>query len=345
MSDKIIGTGAYGEAHGLRPGTKLKRWRVHMIFNAGGMGDFVNYSAATLWLAKNCPWLVARLFAPRYLAPLMRDIHAVNPAWEVIESERFMEYFKEGISMIGPDVFIQGRNVSPQFLTCVGAHPVDVGFAYYANSSPPPADGFLPILDYPRNRLKKQVAELGRGYVVIATGNVHEARAVHGRHVNPIIEHVAACGLVPVFLGKKDILGNGVQTTKFPEDINYSRGLDLRDQTTVKEAACIMQHAACTVGLDCGLLHLAALMKDSRIVFGYNITTRDHRAPRRNHGKTIDITIDESELKCIGCQSKIKQVQHWFDKCLYGDTKCVDLLFKDAAARWRTAIDEMIRCS
>jgi len=329
-----------GNEIGLRPNTRFHKWRLNFIFNCGGMGDLVNYTAATHWLMNNCPWLIGQIVAPRYLIPLMRDIH---PKWTCVPSEDFQDKVQKGDGLIGPDIHINGINTSRQFLTVMGAHPVDVGFAWFAGTAPPPSDGLLPVLDYPKDRLKEQVSELTR-YAVLPVGNVQESRNVTGRHLNPVIVYLKCLGIMPVFLGKRDPVTPGKQSTTFANDIWYHEGLDLRDMTTVKEAACIMQHAEFTLGLDTGLLHLAALMKDSKIIFGYNITSIAHREPRRNHGKHVNVTIPETELKCIGCQSKLKHiVGHTFDKCLYHDNACVDLLFKDEAKLWRSAIDEVLK--
>ena len=340
MAIKALSPRSYGPEVGLRPNTKLNRWQVHFIFNSGGMGDFINYTAATTWLAKNAPWCEPNLFVPAYILPLMRYIHR-DTHWNVFPGEEFRAHFSDGDRIIGPDVLIRGNNVSPQFLTCTGAHPIDVGFAYYAGMTPAPVDGLLPTLNYKPSGLPRELK--GKAYVVIPTGNVHEVRATGGRHINPIIDHLKCRGILPVFLGKNDLLGNGIRTTRFPDDVNYGDGLDLRNKTTVLEAACILQHAVCTVGLDCGLLHLSALMKDSKLIFGYNITSVAHREPRRNHGCHINIALTEEDLKCSGCQSKIRMITgHQFDKCIYGDNLCVDLLFKNNSARWTAAIDQFL---
>lgn len=342
MKPKITGQMTVGPEFGFRPDTKVNRWHVHMIFNSGGMGDYINYSAATYWVAKNCPWVEARLFAPKYLCPLLRDIHEFSDKWKVTPSEHFDQYIKEGqhFSFLGTDVRIRGINISHQFYNATGAHLMDVGFAYYASMTTP-KDAVLPVLDYPKIMLPKELE--GVDYVVIPTGNVHDARKVTGKHVNPLIDHIKAKGLVPVFLGKTDMLGNGQGGVRFPDDINYHEGIDLRDKTDVKQAAAILQHAKATVGLDCGLLHLAALMKDSRIVFGYNITSVEHREPRRNHGRHINVHLTNEELACNACQSRYRHMAgHWFDKCLYGDSKCVDMLFADNAKRFTKALDEIL---
>jgi len=340
---KLLPEREYGEALSLRENSLIPGWPINFIFNKGGMGDFVNYSAATLWIAKNSPWLQGKLFCPRYLVPLMKDVHQGFKNWQVFASEDVAQHMTEGTSYLGPDVIINGINRTPQFLTCVGAHQIDVAAAYYIGTSPAPSDCLLPILDYPRSRLLPKVKRLRVPYAVIPTGFSAEARSVKGRHINPILKYLNAKGIMPVFLGKKDLLGDGVTISRFPDDIDYSLGLDLRDETAVKDAACIMQHAAFTLGLDCGLLHLAALMKDSKIIFAYNITSVEHRAPRRNHGTTVHVTVPREELVCIGCQSNLKLYPvHKFTTCLYGDAACIDLLFKNDGERFRPAIDEML---
>jgi hypothetical protein len=337
LTHKLLNEGKYGEAEGLRPNTMLHRWVINFIFNNGGLGDFVNYAAATIWIAKNVPWVEGRVYTPRYLTPLMQDIHKTFPTWKCLESETAHITLEHRTSLLGDSLVINGQNQLKQLLTCLGAHPIDVAFAYYASTTPAPKDCVLPILDYDFNLLPKILMD--KSYVVFPVGHTVEARKTTGKELNPIIEYVVSKGLTPVFLGKKDLLMDGKVSTNFAKDISYELGIDMRDQTDIKQAACIMQHARATVGLDCGLLHLAALMKDSRIVFGYNITTVEHREPRRNHGETVNVFITEDELKCIACQSKLKHIaKHKFNECLYGDTKCIDLLFKNNSERWVFAL-------
>jgi hypothetical protein len=345
VSDKIraktLPPGIYGPEQGMRPDSQVKRWRMNFVFNDGGMGDFVNYSASTVWVAKNCPWVDGWLFCPRYLIPIMEEIHAGLPM-KIVPMEEFSKLMESGTAYMGPSIHINGVNTTPQLLTCMGAHQFDVGFAFYSGSCTPP-NAELPVLDFPRERLNPKVRRLD-GYAVVTTGNGFATRSVYGKHINPIIEYLKEKKLTPVFLGKSDLLGDGKTVTRFADDIAYDAGVDLRNQTTVKDAACILQHAALTIGLDNGLLHLAALMKDSRIVFGYNITSIEHRAPRRSHGKTVNVALSEKDLICVGCQSKWKIIAHHnFDKCFYGDYACIEKLFEKGSARWKAAIDEVLK--
>lgn len=347
-----------GPEHGFRAGSQLQRKKMAFILNEGGMGDFVNYSASLIWLAKRSPWLDVQLFVPTYLVPLYKDLMAATN-WEVVQSERFADIIEDGTHYLGPAIVVKGQVQAKQFLTCLGAHPVDVGFAYYPAIQPTPEGVELPVLDYPANKLLPKVKQLRGNYAVIPCGFSFQSRLTVGRHINPIIDHLVARGITPVFLGKKDLLGNGLATTEFVDDIHYDKGLDLRNQTSVKDAACIMQHAALTVGLDSGLLHVCALMKDSRLIFGYNITTVAHREPRRSHGRTINIALTEAELPCIGCQSKWRNVLgHQYNNCFYeredaqassrygkkyDAPMCVDFLYANKSKRFTDAIDELLK--
>jgi len=343
IEPKTICSMNFGEEIRMREGTKLDCWAINIVFNEGGMGDFVNYAAATVWLARNCPWVTGRLFVPKYLLKLMQIIHKPFTHWSVKPSEEMD--FEDRTPIFCQGLVIKGIRVGAQYLNCLGAHPFDVGFAYYTGTTPPPPDTYLPQIDFHKDLLAGLSYQglKDEKYVVFPVGNQSPARLVTGKHLNPVIEHVVSRGLTPVFVGKKDPILTGANPIKFQEDINYSLGIDLRDQTDVIQLAAIMQHSVCTVGLDCGPLHLAALTKDSRIIFAYNITTVAHREPKRLGGKTINIALTEDELICSGCQSKLKQIAKVkFDRCLYGDTKCVDMLFDNGGKRFTDAIDEMI---
>lgn len=335
--------GIYGPENGLRENTKLPRYHINFALNAGGLGDYINYSAATYWIAKNCPWVDGTIFVSGYLVQLIKEIHSEFPNWEVLPGEQAGKYIEPGAPVIGPEIVMDGRNMNPQLLNAVGAHLMDLGFAYYANLCPAPVDAMLPRLSFPESTLPPKVKKLKGRYVVIPTGSMTPSRWIEGKHLNPLIKYVKSKGLTPVFLGKKDVTGNGSLNAFFADDIAYDQGLDLRGETSVIGAATIMQYSLATVGLDCGLLHLAACMENSNVVFGYNIVEPYHRKPRRNWGTIVDVFLTREELACAGCQSRLKmQVSHTFHKCLYGDSLCVDLLFANAAKKFTDALDEVL---
>jgi hypothetical protein len=342
---ETYGAALVGEPLGFRRNTTLARYPINYVMNDGGMGDYVNYAAATTWVAKNCPWIDGVLLLPGYLVPLMRDIHQAFPHWKVGPAEEVEKWLVEGASLVGPSIHVGGRNINPQLATVIGGHPMDVGFGYFAGMTPAPRDVALPVLDYDRKKLvlPNYVKYDKTPYAVFTTGGTTESRTVKARHINPVIEYTKSLGILPVFIGKTDHVGDGKNTVKYDDAIRFDLGLDMRNQTSVKDAACIMQHAAFTAGLDNGNLHLAALMQDSRLIFGYNITSVAHRHPRRRHGKTLNIAVPAEALSCSGCQSRWRQFHtHTFDKCFYGDVLCIDYLFGDDGKHWKKAIDEVL---
>ncbi len=344
-----------GPEYGFMPDTQVEQWVHNYIFNDEGMGGFLNYTGVTTWLAKNCPWIHGRVWCEQYLVPLLRDVFQPFPTWKVLPSNQFHQLVEPGTATIGPGLAINGVAQTKQFFQCFGAHPFDVGTAMFSSSINLPG-AELPVLDYPATQLPPNLRRIAGKYVVFTAGGTTPIRTMTGEHLNPLIAYVKELGLTPVFLGKRDLLNTGKASVTFADDTNYSDGIDLRDQTAVKDAARIMQHAACTVGIDGGLLHLASLMRDSRVVFGYNITSVEHRVPRRTHGRTVNVTLTRDELPCIACQSTWKQVPNtMFDSCYYEKGRqgwdenkperaraCLRLMFANDSEKFKRAIDEVI---
>lgn len=347
-----------GPELGYWPDTPLDSLVINFIFSDEGLGGFATWTAVTTWIARNCPQVYGRIFCLKPLVPLFQDIHAEFPDWEIYDVKNDHHRLENGTRMYGSCYQMGVNKADRQLLNPLGTHPIDVASGFFLGTAPAPPDAILPILDYPESRLHPKVKALGRyKYVVFPGGGTTPIRTLGGAELNPIIAHVKSLGLTPVFLGHKDGLGNKGNAT-LPTDIDTTDGLDLRHQTSIKEAAIIMQHAACTVGIDGGLLHIAALMKDSRVVFGYNITTVENRVPRRTHGRDYAVYIPISpELPCSGCQTRWKHMTtHHFSHCYYEKgqggwleahperaRKCMTMLFENGSERWIKAIDEVIK--
>jgi len=325
-----------GERLGFRPGSIIRQTPVQYFFNGGGLGDYINYSAAIVWLSENCPWILGTVFTPSFFVPLLRRILSGKLRWQVLPGEQIT--YDRSICKLAPELELNGTNISPQLLNATGAHLMDLGFAYYANKNAAPAGWTLPALNFSEEELPLQLRKLRGQYVVFTPGGVTPTRTVFGRHLNPIINFTVEQGLTPIFLGKSEI--GGSVFPKFASDIDYGKGIDLRDKTDLLQAAAIMQHSLCVTGVDNGLLHLAALT-DANIAFGYTITGPAFRGPRRRAGVTKNIEVARKKLPCINCQDHIKMlINHSFHSCLYGDTKCVDLLFEGQGEKWKLAISE-----
>lgn len=335
----LLEPGEYGQEMFMRPKTRMHRYFVNFAFNESGLGDYLNYSSALIWLSKNSPWIDGRLFVSESFVQLFKhifDIHRVR--FEVMPGEEAGKFIEPGTPVIGPELKINGQNVNPQLLNPIGCHLIDLGFAYYANKCPAPEGVTLPHISFPQSKVPHKIRHLRGKYIVIPTGVMVPSRFVSGDHINPLVQFIKENGFTPVFIGKKNSVPN--LTTVFADDINYGAGLDLRDQTDLLTAGAIMEGSAAVMGLDNGMLHLASCT-NANVLFGYSIAGPDQRAPRRTWGKTYNMFLSSNDLACANCQSHLKlMLGHTFHKCFYGDNKCIDILFIDQVERWKIALTE-----
>lgn len=335
-------TTVVGPEHGFLPGTEISCVPVNFMLNNAGMGDYICYSSALLWIARERPWVYGTLYVSAFMVPFFRLLFEPYPHWRVLEGRDIK--LDGTVCTIGPDLEVGGYRQFQQLYNATGAHLVDLGFAYYANMSAPP-EATYPYLSLPESRVLPAVRKLSRKYFVITTGFLTEARSLEGKHLNPLIEFGLEQGLTPVFLGKENAIDG--HKTRFSGDIHYEKGLDLRNKTTILDAAAIMQYSACTLGLDNGLLHLASCTPGN-VIFGYNIAGPSHREPRRTWGKLINVTVTREELACIHCQDRQKlNINHFFGSCYYKDypehnLRCRELLFAGEGAKWKAAIMQML---
>lgn len=300
----------------------------------GGMGDYICWTPALQWIVNNCPWVHGRIWAPAYFIEFVRHFFEGVPNWKV----DLIEHFKDKAE---PGSLVRGLQSTPnQLLNATGANLMQLGFSNFANLNPMPVDTTYPELKLTRP-IHKKLRGLERKYVVFTPGGTTQSRFVSAKHWNPLIDFVNSLGLIPVFLGKTQLAD--IHRSYFDDEINYDRGLDLRESTSLLDAAKIMEEAACTIGLDNGLLHLAACTK-APIIFAYNIASPKDRRPIRKEGKFTELILSKEEMSCIHCQTEIKLLYHHnFKNCIRRDTACIDKLFENGGDRWKKAILEIIQ--
>lgn len=117
--------------------------------------------------------------------------------------------------------------------------------------------------------------------------------------------------------------------------------INLLGKTALIEAAQIMKHAKAVVGLDNGLLHLAACT-DVPIVAAFSTVDPETRTPQR-HGKRgwrfYPVGPDE-DLECRYCQTNMGlHFGHDFRWCYYGDYKCLGQISRERLVK---ALDEAV---
>lgn len=331
-----------------RPGTQMFPMRMAFVFVNGGMGDYATWLQPILWLATEAKWLKGTLVCPIYLREVAE--YFLKPlGWPVVTYTDMPPEMGD-VPFRGPVILNQ------ESLNATGGHLSTCGWVYFTNKekAPPGWDSYPQFKqeDLDGVALPEEGASLKPcTYAVLTTGQTTNSRRVPGIYWNPIIDHVRSKGLTPVFLGKSVVeTGNASNIhTKFDKAIRYDLGVNLIDQTSLMQAASIMSRAAVVIGHDNGLLHIAGCTNDVPIVFGYNIASPEHREPKRPHLKNngvFNVVVSRKELACIHCQSTFNFVIGLnFRDCMYSDNKCIDILFENNGAKWKTQIDNALSVS
>jgi ADP-heptose:LPS heptosyltransferase len=172
---------------------------------------------------------------------------------------------------------------------------------------------------------------LPKKYVVLTTGYTVGVREFKADSVNKIISFVKSKGYTPVFLGSEKTATGAKHVIKgvFDDKVTYHSGLKLINQTTLLEAAKIMQGAKAVVGVDNGLLHVAGCT-DTNIVAGYTTVAPQFRAPYRATNGVWMAVVPEESLACRFCQSNTNFLYGVdYTKCFEKDLLCVKQMTAD----------------
>lgn len=346
FSFEQVKTQFYPEEVGFRPRTPMFPIKLNFLFMNGGMGDYLTWLRPIQWLCERATWIEGTVICPTYFKEIMDYFLKPFPTW------RYADYPAIDSIPNFKDVPFRGPvELARESLNATGAHLATCGWVYFTNKEKAPLGyenyaqferKFLESIEFPR-----EAGSLNTGkYAVLTTGITTDSRQVPDGAWNPIISHLKSHGLTIVFLGKNEMQTGNASTvmTRWVEGIDYSTGIDLRDKTSLLEAAAIMHKAAVVVGHDNGLLHLAGCTPDVPIVFGYNIASPEHRRPLRAMGNVFDVVLTKKELTCIHCQSNTNFVIGYnFKQCFYKDLECMKLLFENGGSRWKSQIDEALR--
>jgi len=341
MTFERIPTEFYPERTGFRANTRMITLKMNFIFVNGGLGDYLCWIPALQWLASQATWIEGNAIIPKYFVEIAEYFLKPFPKWAHHEYNDLAQIPKvDQMAFRGP-VELQRES-----LNATGAHLLTCGWVYFTNKekAPPGWENYPRFA--PEDLEKIELPEAAKPlrpktYAVVTTGMTTNSRKVPPGGWNAVIEHVRARGLTPVLLGKSVMeTGNArnIHTT-FDGALRTEGCVDLRDKTSLMQAASIMSGAACVIGHDNGLLHLAGCT-DVPIVFGYNMASPEHRQPIRKVGRVYNVFLTKEELACTFCQSNTNFVIGYnFRDCFYGDMICMQKLFSDGAARWKTQID------
>lgn len=342
------------------PHTKLQRVDLLVRSNFGGMGDMIARLPALKQLVLRHPQVSVDVYWYDYFVPYAAAVlsherirHLKMSDWKKMSIEdanrptiKFdpmnVTSMKTHLARIGYMFLLDEVDVSPDLLEYLPT-PDDEGEAVRKFGLMSPQENAREAqLQQEQTREAQLPKENAREaqllrYVVVTTGYTAPTRRWKETEVNVFCKRIKEHGLTPVFLGKKaNELGikhknikNEEGTTldaEFQEGVDYSVGIDLRDKTTLIEAANIMRHAKAVVGLDNGLLHLSATTNVPS-VWGFTSVQPGHRLPYRDGkmGKDMVVIAQPQSLGCRYCQSKMHYIYgHDYRKCFYQSEKNYD---------------------
>lgn len=283
----------------------------NFLWDDGGAGDMIARCPAIKYIRDTQPHCVIHLWVPDYIFDVAKHL---------LPNDIVIKPFSKGPTDYNQE--LPGRKTSSLSHDTLKTHLVDHTFHVLANIqiTDPKYKNYLKINPSKINITK---FDLPKKYVVMTTGFTAPVREFYPKTVNELVLYIKSKGYEVVFLGNvkaevgafdKAIHGN------FNNEIDYSQGLNLVNKTSLLEAAKIIGESKAIIGVDNGLLHLAATT-DVAIVGGFTTVKPEHRMPYRHNelGWNFFPVVPSESLACRFCQSNWDHVYngHDFRTCYY----------------------------
>lgn len=306
-----------------RDGTRIKGVRISLAYNNGGIGDYIQWTTAIRYAIETHRHISGLIIVPDFFADLAK-------LWLSNLAPRYRIHVTKNIT---EDPAIQNEPLrvpdESQSANACGWSLFQLGFIYYVGIDYIPESSRIPEIRGDETSVER--FNLPESYAVITTEATVENRTLRAGVINQIARNLHGRGITPVFLGKSAMSENYI--SRASDGIDIRDVIDLREKTTLVEAAIILARAKLVLGLDNGLLHLACC-SETPVIFAFTTVDPKHRIPPRKKGaKTFVITPPEN-LKCRFCQSNMKYlIGHHFSKCLYEDNLCCDLIKAESFIR------------
>ncbi len=286
---------------------------INVLLNNGGLGDYIAQLPVISYTAKQYPHTEIHLWVPDFFVEL---------AEHLLHGQR--------IKSINPYSKIQEAKEYPAFVTKSQGHTtMKTSATDHAARMLLDHDLSTREKNYPILRISEinPVIAVPTPYVVITTGYTSKTRELGANVINQLSDYICGKGYFPVYLGNDSSdLGNGYKITgQFDATVDYSKGLDLRNRTTLLQAGHVMAYATAVVGLDNGLLHLAACNPETNIIGAFTTVDPFTRMPIRNdiQGYRYKVVRPNLTLGCRFCQTNMNFMpNHDFRKCFYDDYEC-----------------------
>jgi len=293
-----------------------------LSFEDGGLGDQIARISPVLYTYLFHEHIFQHVWVPTYFIPLAERMLPKSPRLIIRDYTQLKKKYNKNL---------QARAFSVHKYTNLAAHMTEHAFSVLCYTQV--EDKYKNYLKLPVDDIDISKFDLPEKYVVIPPCFTSKTRIFLGKHINEIITYVKSKGYQVVFLGNKATSTGGPHTivANYDPEIKLNEGINLIGETNLLEAAKIMKGSKCVIGLDNGLLHLAATVDDDLpIVYGFTSVNPEHRLPYRKDIKghaCYPVVVKKECLNCIGCQSNMNWTYNFsFTQCYYDDYKCLLLL-------------------
>lgn len=290
---------------------------LNALLHAAGMGDNIAALVPLAYILNTYSYVNLIIYVPDYMEEFTKH---------VLPKRAIVRNFTKG----GKKYNEKLTAISNQWTghTAMRTHPVDHAFHTFIDKT---------VTIEHKNYLKIRSEEidvskfkLPEKYVCISVGSTAKPKELPSDIINGISTYCLSFGYTPVFLGKKlSHVGyeDKTLTAKLAE-IDYSKGIDLTNKTSLLEAAAIIAGARCIVGMEGGLGHLAGCT-DTHIISSYTFVDPSVMAPIRNNeiGNNMSIITPPKTLACRFCQTNMSFLYDVdFRDCYYDDYACTQSL-------------------
>lgn len=281
---------------------------MNFIFMQGGVGDHVGSLVPMKYIADNYPWIKILLWVPDYFLEFAKHSLRDYPKMGIFNYSAMKDWYNHKLPT--------KTTKWDQVISPMKIHTVDYAFLKLCDELPREED--RKFLQVDTNLIKQDLPN--EPYVVITTGFTAEVREWPASEVNKVIDYLRFHGIAPLFLGQTRTQTGSKHIIEgtFKDEIHYEKGINLIDRTTLLQAAKIMSGAKAVLGVDNGLLHIAATTR-APIIAGFTTVTPMIRRPYgiEEQSRWHCITPDLS-LECRFCQQNTNFILgHDYRNCLY----------------------------
>lgn len=314
-----------------RDGKYPKSTYLNVLVADGGMGDHLCYLVVVDYLVKNIPWIKPLVWVPDYLYDFAKNV--LPEGTRVFNFTTAAKKYKPEIGGISTQ---WNNRHSPMRI-----HPIDYGAHIMLDIELELKD--KNYLKFDASKIDVSSFNLPEKYVCISVGMTTYTKALPTDVTNQIVDYVISKGYTPVFLGKEssDVGGNTGKIQAIMAPIDYSKGVDLRNKTSLCESAAILDRSSGVIGMEGGLIHLAGFTQIP-IIASYTIVSPEQMMPIRNgqKGWNVYAVVPEESLSCRFCQTKTPLLfEANYGKCYFDDYKCIKQLTFD---KWKDQIDKCL---